>query len=543
MRFQISADSVEVASECCGFQIAVGPDERRIFFVGASRGRSRLYVRDVDDLAARPVAGSEGAVEVAVSSDGQWLAFRVPATDGAATGGDFELRKVPAVGGTPLLVARTTGFPYGMTWTDDDVIVYASQRAPLHRVAAAGGLPVPIAHTDSAISPRFVRGGVVLYSTVRFGPGRVRRLSLADGEVRDLTEGSGAASVAGYLVIERGGSLVAQRYDARTGGLAGPPTAIAGDIARATDFSVSEQGMLAFGSGSTGGVLASVDRRGLVALLPIRVEGASHFDNPNYSPDGRFLAVAAGHSPGHELFVIDIARGTSLRMTFSGGTEFADWTPDGRALVYQKDDTLLAMQPADRSAPERILLSTGKRRIFRISVAGGWIAYAVAPFDSPHGSDIHLLPLGADRSADRVYQATPYGELAPALSPDGRWMAYVSDESGRDEVYLSSVPVAAAREPISTAGGREPVWDRDGRTLYYRTPTGDLVAVTLGAGARPTVVARTILPHTDAELSSDGADFAAQPRGGGFLMMRSRTSDLRIVVETDALARLRDRRR
>lgn len=363
--------------------------------------------------------------------------------------------------------------------------------------------------------------------------------------IRDLGEGEAPAYVPGgnLVSVAANGSLVAQPFDLESATATGPPQVLAADLSRAIDYAVSERGMLVYRSGTLSGTMSVADRAGVEKVLPFTVDGATHYDNPRYSPDGRRLVVSAGFSPGHKLVVLDLVTGTSLLMTFSGNSEFADWTPDGRSIVYVKDDSLVAEQPADRSAPERVLLSAGGNEIARVSVAGPWLAYAVRPRiltrggpDARRSSNVFIVP--RDGSGEpRAYQASGFGVYAPALSPGGERLAFVSDETGRPEVYIGSVPVAGGRQAVSPGGGREPVWSRDGRTLYYRTLARDLVAVDVGSGPGSAVTSRRTLFKGNAELSPDGSDFDVHPTNGSFLLLRSRTVDTELVVVTDAFGR------
>jgi len=539
VRFSFVPDSVNALETCCGFQTAVSPDERWVAYVGDVHGTSRIYVRTLDDAVTRPVAGTEGAMEVIMSPDGQWLGFRVAAAT-ATRGGDYELRKVPSSGGPSALVAVTPGWPYGAAWMPDGSIVYASEGQPLHRVSSQGTITA-ISGTERFTQPRSVGDGRSVF--VKEGRGddqQIRMIDVTSGATRDVIKGNSAASYSnGFLFsVTSAGVLVAQRFDPGKAQLSGSPATLAENLSRPIDYAIGPTGVLFYGEGTSGGVLSTVDMKGAAHQLPFRIASATHFDNPRYSPDGGRLALAAGISPGHELYLFDLGRGTTLRMTFAGTTEFVDWTPDGRRLVYVKDDSLLAVQAADRSTSERVMLAVRGKQIARVSIGGRWVALAAHPVGNSRASDIYVVPLDSGTSSVTPYLATPFDETAPAVSPDGRWITYVSDETGRPEVYAGSLALGGAREVISSEGGREPVWSRDGQTLYYRTLNGNVMAATMKPGAQLAMTSKVTLFQANAELSNNGADFDVHPNGASFLVMRSRTVETKLTVVTNAFAQL-----
>ena len=520
---------------CCGYQVAVSPDESQLVYVGVQDGVGQLYARRLDELVAHAIPGTEGALEVFFSPDGNWLGFRTRRAAGGGlsrTTGDYELRKVPARGGSPLTIATVQGFPYGATWLPNGDIVFAGDDV-LYSVSADGGAPTRIGVSDSSYRhPSYVPGTMtVLYARFRpTGGPQIGVLDIPGMVERHLTDGGRPTySRAGYLTFTRGPSLVTQSYDPRRRVTSGSPRTITDNLRRPIDYDISANGLLVYQSGTAGGAVDLVED-GAVRNLAIPVE-ASHFDSPRVSPDGRRIALAMGTSPGHQILVHDFERNTTLRLTFAGNNEFLAWTPDGHSLVYG-GDSLVKIQPADRSAPERTLVSASPRRVGQISVGGDWLAYAVHEPASINASDIFLAPLDSPRP--QPYQVTPFSEVAPALSPNGKWLAYVSDESGRPEVYASSVPVAGAREVISNNGGQEPVWSRDGRTLYYRTIEGVLIAVSITGDASPRVVSRREIYRSSHEIVGDGADYDVFPDGRRFVMVRSVRAGAPLVILTDA---------
>jgi eukaryotic-like serine/threonine-protein kinase len=542
VQFALYVDSAHQAgTACCGYQVAISPDESQLVYVGAQGGIRQLFARQMNELVAHVIPGTEGALEVFFSPDGNWLGFRARrgAGGGRGAGGDYELRKVPARGGSPLTIATVQGFPYGATWLSDGTIVFAGEGV-LYAIPADGGTPTRIGLPDSSYRhPSSVAGtNAVLYARFRAnGAPRVGVLDIRSGAEHYITDGARPVySAAGYITVARGGgSLVAQSYDPRKGATSGSPRTLTDNLSRPIDYDISARGLLAYQSGTAGGAVDFVEN-GAAREIAIPVN-ANHYDSPRISPDGRRLAVAmGGMAGGHQIVVHDLERNTTLRLTFSGNNEFLAWTPDGRSLVYA-GDSLVRIQPADRSAPERILLSAGPRITNQVSVGGKWLAYAVQDPADASTSDIFIALLDSTRG--RPYQATPFGETAPALSPDGKWMAYVSDESGRAEVYASAMPVAGAREVISNNGGQEPVWSRDGRTLFYRTLEGAVIAVSITGQGSPTVAGRREIFRSSHELSEDGSDYDVLPDGKGLVLVRSARAGAPIVVLTNAFSDFR----
>jgi len=539
VHFSFLVDSAHQAgTECCGFQVAISPDEKQLVYVAVHGAVRQLHARQLGELVAHAIPGTDGALEAFFSPDGDWLAFRTRRLGGggpSGVGGDYELKRVPARGGSPLTIATVQGFPYGATWLSDGTIVFSGDDV-LYSVSADGGRPTQIGMADSSYRhPSSVPGTrTVLYTRNRPVGSEIGMLDLADGSEHRITAGSRPVySRAGYLTFARSGSLVTQSYDARRHVTSGSPRTITDNLSRPIDYDVSANGLLVYQSGTSGGAMDVVED-GAVRNVVIPVV-ASHFDSPRISPDGRRVAFAMGGSPGHQIVIHDLERSTTLRLTFAGNNEFLAWTPDGRSLVYG-GDSLVKIQPADRSAPERTLVAASPRRIGHISVGGNWLAYAVHDASNANVSDIFLSPL--DSAKPRPYQATPFMEVAPALSPSGKWLAYVSDESGRPEVYASSVPVAGAREAISNNGGLEPVWSRDERTLYYRTVEGVVVAVAVTGEASPRVAGRREIYRSSHEISGEGVDYDVFPDGKRFVMVRSARAGAPLVVLTDAFGDL-----
>jgi eukaryotic-like serine/threonine-protein kinase len=545
VRFVHQTDSTHfMGAGCCGYQLAISPDEMQLVYVGTRAGQIQLYSRRLDELEAVPIHGSEGAMEAAFSPDSRWIAFRVRRYGaGARSDGEYELRKVPSNGGAPVTIAVVSGWPYGATWMPDGRIIFAGDSV-LYAVSADGGTPAQIGSPDSSYRyPSPLTGSSITFT--RFGSRmqgerggstgpRIGVLDLATGRETMVGEGTRAIYTrSGHLSFTRSLSLISQQFDTRKLALTGSPMTLTDELSRPIDFDVSGGGVLVYQSGR-GGASLDIVASGQSQTIPIPID-ATHFDNPRISPDERLIAFAIGTSPGHQLLVHDLERNTNLRLTFVGGNhEYLAWAPDGRNIFYGSDSAIM-IQPADRSGEERLVLSIPGRQVARISVGGRWLAFAARDATNEALSDIYLAAL--DAPEPRVYLQTRFAERSPALSPDGRWLAYVSDESGRQEVYASSVPVPGAREVISSGGGAEPVWSRDGRTLYYRASDGTVTAASVEGGATPQVSSRRVVLQTSHDLSEDAADYDAFADGKRFVMLRSTRVGAPLVVITGAFRR------
>ena len=541
VRFYHVPDSGHSAtSACCGPPLAISPDGRTLAYEGQIQ-RIQVWVRALRELAARPLAGTEGARNLFFSPDGQWVGY-------SSSG---NLMKVPVAGGAPVTIAEIGSQLLGATWTADNHIVFARlDSTGLFRVTADGGTPERLTRPDTTagesghVWPHYVPETNALLFTVwpktgALGAAHVGLMRLGRRDVRIVSPGSMPQYAAGHLVTLRdGGVVVAQRFDPSSGDTSGPLVRLAdGIITRAAglgEFGLSRTGTLVYQLGNVGSVVALMGEGGAETRVPLALPQVSHFDNPRFSPDGRRVVLAGFHDveSRHVGYIIDLERGTSLRLTFGGNTEFLEWTPDGQRVVYRKGDTL-ATSRGDRSGAEEVVLAPGGRTLVgRIAVGAGWVAFSTT---GGGGSDLWALPVDAPDSA-RAYLVTPFNEGAPALSPDGRWIAYVSNETGRDEVYVSSFPQPGPRATVSIDGGAEPQWGRDGRTLYFRNEPGELVAARLRQEPSGySVESRRVLLRGVFERSTGGAEYDVHPRGGRFVTLATSGGGGRLVITLNAV--------
>ena len=482
--------------------IALSLDGRRLAFVARQGDRQQLYVRALDEDEARPLPGTEGADNPFFSPDGQALGF----WSGGA------IRRVALDGGPPLEVCPSDRLG-GATWVAPDEIVFATMAGGLMRVAPGAGRPEPLTRLSpgevSHRLPHAVPGGAVLFTVFESGfdkrLARVEVLDRATGRRHPLAENAADARYVrtGHVVFARRGSLVAVAFDHTTLRPRGSEVGMVDGVMQslnvpyvdvetgAAQFDVADDGTLVY---APGGIvpdvvrrLVRVDRSGRVE--PLGAPAKAGYAVLQLSPDDRRIAVTAREGLTWSLWVYDLERGTMTRPAPSpeGAMLWPRWHPDGGRLAFswsRRDETDIHVVDADGSgAPEAITRTKTMKSPSDWAPDGRSILYA-------EGGDIGLLARDASGWTSRPLLATPASEECASVSPDGRWVAYASNETGRDEVYLQRFPELGAKVQVSTDGGYSPVWSRDGRELFYAREregayTGDLWVVAVGPGAPP----------------------------------------------------------
>jgi serine/threonine-protein kinase len=451
--------------------MALSPDGQRLAYVAAENGSQQLYLRALDSFEANAIPGTQEAEAPFFSPDGGWIAFFA----------EGKLKKVAIAGGAPITLADANIVQPGGVWGVNDTIVFRQKSSELAAIPAAGGSPQPLVTPDSSkgensvCCPAFLPGGSGLLFGTATGtnPGQIAVLRLPTGERTDLIPGGlqPAYLSTGHVLYVQGGTLMAAPFDPVQLKLAGTPVpAVEGVLqsgqAGAAHYSVSNDGSLAYIPGHVRGAnttLVWVDRQG--AEQPIAAP-AHAYRNPRLSPDGRRIVVGIDELGG-QVWIYDLSRDTLTRLTFEGtgsGTPF--WSPDGRRVAFTSGAPgSLFVQPADGSGSAEQLTDNEHRRVLNSwSPDGQFLAFHET--NPATGADIWVLRL-ADRQA-QPFLRTPAGESAARFSPDGRWLAYASFESGRAEIYVQSFPGPGGKWQISTEGGTEPVWNPNGRELFYR---------------------------------------------------------------------------
>ena len=472
------------------------PDGTQLAFVGRKNGTTGLYLRSLGRSAATLVPGSEGIrVEGAgFSPDGRWLAFSTGRT----------LKKAPVDGGPATAMGQA--WQNRPAWGPGDTIIYAAiGQTGLSQLAAAGGTPTTLTRLDPKrgdldhAAPLVLPGGrTLLYQAATTDDVQplVIAQSFESGESKPLFRGRWTRVLpSGDLLFVRGTTLMRVGFDERTLSTRGEPAAVMERIftwGEAALVEPSSTGMLAYYQSADAGeaqqtqtTMAVPNRLVVVArdgtARPIELPEHT-FSDPRVSPEGTHVVVH-GFETGRDNWVADLRRGTLMRLTFdSGEDETPIWTPDGRWIVYTstRRDLVRAVfrKAADGSGPETVVWSgTGHVHLGGFTPDGRTLVISRSD-----GGAFDLASISVDDGKLTPLTATPFGEFDAALSRDGRWLAYASDESGRPEIYVTAFPSLDGRWQVSTDGGTEPVWSRDGRTLYYRG-SGKVMAVDIALGA------------------------------------------------------------
>ena len=444
------------------------------------QAKPQLYLRRMDQGEAKPIAGTEGGINPFLSPDSRWVGFWA----------DGKLEKVPVVGGVPTTLCDAAVI-YGASWGPGNSIVFSGEATGLSQISADGGtveiLTSPDANREEGLHslPSWLPNGKgLLFTVMRYAWDSQPRLALLDLDSREwhvlLPDGADAKYVpTGHLVFLRQGTLMAVRFDTANMQVIGQPSPVVGNVMQAIvpwggqntgagQFDVSDSGSLIY---AAGGVLPDlqnslvwVDQRGYEQpVTPLKMP----FQAPRLSPDGqRIVYVTAGRE--WRVFVYDLNTGTNSRLTHEGMSSRAIWTPDGDRIVFLWYVTLalnLFSQPYDGSSPmERLTISQYDQYPGSWSSDGKTLALVESQQNT--GNDIAVMDVPSGRVTP--FANSQYSEEYPEFSPDGRWIAYVSDESARDEVYVRPFPGPGMKHQVSSQGGGQPLWARNGRQLFYR---------------------------------------------------------------------------
>jgi serine/threonine-protein kinase len=530
--------------------VALSPDGRLLVYAAAvNGGPTSLYRRRLDELAAMPIPGTDGANTPFFSPDGRWLAFYA----------DGMLKRVPVAGGVPLTICEAPPV-WSATWGEDDSIVFATTlgSSGLWKVSAGSGEPTQLTtpKPDEVQHgyPQFLPGGTQLLFSVRRRNGwHLALLALKGGDWRVLGNGrvigEGAQFLpTGHLVYAQSGGLFATTFDPSNGNLERPPISLLEpvEISRfgGAYFAIApEVGTLVYVPAATtvaDRTLLRVYRGGRVEPL---VEARAGYEYPALSPDGRRVAVTIASETGSNIAIIDLERAES-RIRFTAGA-FPVWAPDGSKLAFQSTapepwtlfwkplnastDAEPLLKPVDSSfagsaanAAEGLLPGT----LPTLSGAGPQFPMSWSPDGStvafhertPNGErNIWWVKPG---SAPQPFVRTQADERSPRFSPDGKWLAYVSDESGRDDVYVQPFPGPGPESHVSTTdGGTDPVWSRDGRELFYRKDDW-LMVVSVAQKAEFSAGRPQRLFEVRFDASDNGPNYDVSRDGRWFVMPR-----------------------
>jgi serine/threonine-protein kinase len=464
--------------------VAISPDGRHVAYAITASGQGsnptlqKTYLRSLGELEAKllPIGGSPF-----FSPDGRWIGFL-----GGAPG-SMQIRKVGLGGGAPATVCNVDS-PAGFAWADDDTIYFVGAvPGGVMRVPAAGGPPNEVAKIDFAKGERTHRypcalpgSNAVLFTVTTpdadtFDDARISVVNVATGQRKTVVEGGTHPrySPSGHLVYARGGNLLAIRFDPKRLEATGQPFIVLEGVVMSrnsgvANFDISASGDLVYAPGEADKgerTLVWVDRNGKAEPLPLPPRSYLH---PRLSPDSHQLAVEI-EGPNHDFYIYDFARAVLSKMTTDGVSHWPVWSPDGAKLVYRSGPMMawrMWQIPADRSRSPEQLPGTGlSQNAESWSPDGHAIAYTALT----HEAGSHIMVESLEGSG----QSHPFADTkasagSPKFSPDGRRLAYCSNESGKEQAYVQAFPGPGPKIQVSNDGGTDPVWKKSGGELYFR---------------------------------------------------------------------------
>ncbi len=464
-------------------QLALSSDGRQqVAVVVGADATPRLLLRSIDEFEPRLLPDTERANSPVFSPDGRWVAFFR----------DGDLYKLATSGGAPVRLAQVTVQPRGVTWSRDGFLYFSPDSVSgLSRVREAGGVVESVTTPDSALNERTHRwpsalpdGSSLIFtndsqaSSEFYDDARIEAVRLATGERKLLVEGASYArwSPGGQLVFARGGELFAVELDPASLTVHGPPRLVARGVATdvgsgAVQFELSASGdaLWAPGGFTASYSLAWMSREGVETRIDLP---PAPYNESQLSPDGRRVLLTGGEGGITDLWVADLERGTTSRLTIGEQVESPVWSGDGGSVAYaarrrSQEQTVTAIfrRPADGSGDAEKLLEHARMIRPNAFTSDGFLIYSAMNV-AGEGDDVFRLP--PEGGEPELLVGGPHSQSQAALSPDERWLAYVSDEGGRANVFVRPYGGKEGRWQVSSTRGVEPRWGRDGRELFFR---------------------------------------------------------------------------
>jgi eukaryotic-like serine/threonine-protein kinase len=515
-------------------EVAIAPDGQKVVYVGDHEGKRQLFLRALGESEGKLIEGTAGATSAFFSPDSEWIAF----------GKESELQKAAVSGGSPVTICRlsSTGF-YGGNWGADDRIVFVPDyNGGLWTVSANGGTPQPLLETDvkkdrvSYSDPQILPDGKGVLFTLASG----HAVTADDQDVAILEPGSKEPRIlirggshprylrTGHIVYVRAGALLAIAFDVSKLALTGTPVAVVEGLGKTwsgdTDYSIAENGTLVYEANAgakTGNLFVLVDRHGNVKPLWDKRGNYSEF---SLSPNGKSLATRV-FAVNDDIWTYDIATGAPLRFTFEPLDEiFPQWTADGTRIAFGTRTGTIFWKSSDGSGP-REELTHGAYPRYPTSFSRDGKRMAFVEIHPSRRGDIWLMPLDGDRRPEPL-MATDADERDATFSPDGQWLAYVSDETGRDEVFIRPIGTNGGRRQLSSEGGTMPAWSPNGRELFFAR--GDqLAAVPLDGRGNPVGRDHVLFSapgFEDLQVEPENPIYAVMPDGEHFVFVLDHSS-------------------
>jgi serine/threonine-protein kinase len=513
--------------------VALSPDGRRLVYIAGGSGgaQGRLYVRALDEL--RPTLLADSARSPFFSPDGQWVGF-------LGAGG---LAKVAVTGGPAVTISAISG-PRGTAWGPDDTIIFGTNETAtgLLRISAAGGEPEVLTRPDSEkgetdhLFPEFLPGGRAVLFTITnnesIDNSQIAVLDLETRNYRVLIQGGSNPrySASGHIVYGVAGTLRAVAFDLDSLEARGTPVPVLEGASTKTtgaaSFSISRDGTLVYLAGR-----ASTERRTIVWVdrqgreEPIKVPPRA-YTYLRLSPDGTRIALDI-RDQENDIWIWDLARETLARLTFDPGFNRSPvWTPDGKRVAFSAQrggSENIYWQAADGSGAPEPLTQMPNTPIFPHAFSPDGTLLVFTEIAPPR--NISLLKIDGERKPELLLQSS-FSESNPEISPDGRWLAYESNESGRVEVYVRPFPdVNAGRWQISTGGGASPLWSPNGRELFYYGQPGTLMAVRVEPSTSFKAGAPQVVLQGPYVAPIGASHYSVSPDGRRFLMIKDAATD------------------
>jgi predicted Ser/Thr protein kinase len=473
------------SSALSGANVMLSPDGHRLAYIS----QGRLFTWSLDQPTAIELSGTDGAYGAFFSPDGQWLAF--------FAGG--LLKKVSVVGGAAVNLCDAPAGRGGAWGEDGNIIASLSGSGFLSRIPASGGTPTPVTELAQGEAvhrwPQVLQGAnAVMFtansSTTGFDDASIKVRSLTDGSTKVVLQGGTYGRVVGtrkghtYLTYVNRNTLFAARFDLDRMGMAGSPVPVlegVGALPTGTvEMDVSAEGTLVYRGLAGGAGLLTLQWMDAAGALQPLITKPGLYGRPSVSPDGKRVAVEFAQSSGFDIWVYDPQRDNMSRLTFGGGANLAPiWSPDGRYIVYQ-DHGGMSWVRSDGSAPQPLLRSKNLEFPWSFTSDGSRLGYLEL---GKGGYDLWTVSLEGDAVSGiragkpAVFLNSDFDERYPSFSPDGKWLAYASNESGTFEVYVRPFPNTGGKWQVSSAGGAYPMWSRSERKLFFETLDAHIMSV------------------------------------------------------------------